>query len=137
MRGGKGDDAIFGGDGNDTLYGESGKDWLAGNAGGDFLYGGDGKDVLDGGTEVDYLFGGDGDDILYGGRDRVTDQLQGDDGKDSFVTAHDAVFSDTPMYIEFTNGPTNDRNVDKVESRIADDLILGNILAAEEYGKLK
>lgn len=57
MRGGKGQDVLFGNAGNDKLYGEDG---------GDQLVGGDGDDYLDGGVGYfsDFLSGGQGKDTF-------------------------------------------------------------------------
>ncbi|OZA23872.1 MAG: hypothetical protein B7X93_11800, partial [Hydrogenophilales bacterium 17-61-9] len=59
-------DTLRGGDGNDVLYGYSGDDILEGGAGQDALYGGDGNDILSAGLDGGYLDGGAGDDLyLY------------------------------------------------------------------------
>lgn len=58
---------LKGGSGNDLLFGWAGPSKLDGGAGHDLLFGGDGDDVLDGGDGDDYLFGGLGSDTLTGG----------------------------------------------------------------------
>ncbi len=63
---------IKGGSGNDWLYGADKKDWIYGNEGDDLLDGGDDHDRLDGGGGDDKLKGGDGHDRLYGGADDDT-----------------------------------------------------------------
>ena len=71
---------IKGGSGNDWLYGADKKDWIYGNEGDDLLDGGDDHDRLDGGGGDDTLKGGDGHDRLYGGGG--DDTLEGGDGHD-------------------------------------------------------
>ena len=74
IRGGGGDDGIFGsafddaitgGGGNDRLYGGDGDDQLDGGDGSDSLNGGAGRDTLRGGAGADVLDGGDGIDTIY------------------------------------------------------------------------
>ncbi|MES2339452.1 MAG: calcium-binding protein [Pseudomonadota bacterium] len=90
IRGGLGNDTLFGaggidrllgGDGDDTLDGEGDGDILDGGAGTDTLYGRAGTDVLDGGIGDDILWGGDDADRLHGSAGQ--DVLHGDDGDDS------------------------------------------------------
>jgi len=77
VRGGTGNDSIFGNasanwlegaDGNDSLVGGLGDDTLIGGAGSDWLVAGDGNDRLIGGEGVDVLFGGTGADTFDLGR---------------------------------------------------------------------
>ncbi len=49
LRGGAGDDLLFGQEGNDQLFGDAGDDDLIGGLGSDKLYGGGGDDILLGG----------------------------------------------------------------------------------------
>jgi serralysin len=85
IRGGPGDDTLYGGlarigsyidagDGWDTVYagvgddyvlGGNGNDRLYGQAGNDKLYGGRDDDMLDGGTGADTMVGGSGNDRYY------------------------------------------------------------------------
>jgi Ca2+-binding RTX toxin-like protein len=67
------DDTLRGGLGNDTLYGLGGADNLEGGAGSDTLYGGEGDDGLTGDADSerlnaggDILVGGAGDDFMAG-----------------------------------------------------------------------
>lgn len=73
---------IRGGDGNDILWGNAGHNIMFGDDGNDKIYGGSDNDVLIGGTGNDTMLGGGGDDIFcYGssfdwGSDTIT-QLAG------------------------------------------------------------
>jgi len=80
LRGGQGDDTMFGGGGDDTLHGGSDDDVLSGDADNDRVFGGDGSDIVDGGSGHDRLFGGDGNDKMDGGSGR--DLLKGGSGND-------------------------------------------------------
>lgn len=109
IRGGLGDDSIWGKGGNDRIEGDDGIDALMGGDGddivtdlfgdGDRLQGEAGNDVLNPGPGVaDLTFGGSGKDYMLGGQDRVTahgglgddfligstgpDVLYGDEGND-------------------------------------------------------
>ena len=67
IRGGGGDDRIYGGPGggNDTLHGDAGNDRIYGGRGDDELYGGAGNDHLWGNSGTDILEGGPGNDTYY------------------------------------------------------------------------
>jgi type VI protein secretion system component Hcp len=80
LRGGAGNDSLFGGTAADTLVGGDGGDGLNGNAGPDTLLGGRGNDTLDGGAGDDLLDGGDDDDVLTG--NLGADQIFGGNGND-------------------------------------------------------
>ena len=67
LRGGSGDDVLFGSFNDDQLYGGSGRDMLCGLSGRDVFYAGDGA--------PDRVFGGDGADTLYA--DRVEEIVLG------------------------------------------------------------
>jgi Ca2+-binding RTX toxin-like protein len=58
---------VRGGSGNDTIFGDGGKNELRGNLGDDDITGGDGDDTLVGGPGNDDLYGDTGDDTLEGG----------------------------------------------------------------------
>ncbi|MET0889552.1 MAG: Ig-like domain-containing protein, partial [Stenotrophomonas maltophilia] len=78
---------LRGGAGDDRLYGSRGSDWLEGGAGVDRILGGDGADIISGGTGDDRfdsgaaLFGGGGSDqYVFGfgdGRDVIFDEADG------------------------------------------------------------
>jgi len=72
VRGGPGNDRLFGGSAADKLIGGAGDDLLVGRAGGDVLHGGPGADKLIGGPGDDVLNGGPGVDALFGGPGRNT-----------------------------------------------------------------
>ena len=80
VRGGQGDDVIRGGSGNDRLFGEDGDDLIEGGAGNDWLFGEDGDDVINGNQGLDWIVGGAGHDRLNG--NAGSDVLIGNDGDD-------------------------------------------------------
>lgn len=59
------DNVLRGGMGNDRIYGLSGNDYLNGDDGNDLLVGGAGQDLLDGGSGDDQMSGNTGDDWYY------------------------------------------------------------------------
>ncbi len=67
IKGGGGDDRIYGGPGggDDMLHGDSGNDMVFGGLGNDTLMGGMGNDMLWGGPGADKSFGGPGSDMIY------------------------------------------------------------------------
>ena len=64
IKGGSGDDHLYGFDKDDQIDGNAGADYLYGGAGADRLYGGAGADHLDGGVGTNTLRGGSGDDVF-------------------------------------------------------------------------
>jgi hypothetical protein len=66
VRGGAGNDFIFGGYGNDQLYGEAGDDAIFGSVGNDLLVGGDGRDSMYGGAGNDRMIADTADAIAAG-----------------------------------------------------------------------
>lgn len=64
---GGGNDYVYGGGGEDTLNGEADNDTLSGGAGKNHLHGGDGDDRLTGSSGRDFMYGEAGRDRLYGG----------------------------------------------------------------------
>ena len=89
LRGGAGDDIMYGNAGDDVLHGGTGDDTLSGDAGNDKVFGGEGDDTISGGLGNDHLDGGAGDDVVDGGagNDYVAggtgdDTLSGGEGAD-------------------------------------------------------
>ncbi len=76
-------EGVRGGSGNDTLFGNDLANRLEGGVGSDALIGGLGDDVLVGEGGEDWLVGGDGNDRLIGGVNDV-DVLTGGAGADTF-----------------------------------------------------
>ncbi|HEY1100207.1 MAG TPA: putative Ig domain-containing protein, partial [Myxococcota bacterium] len=74
-------DNIKGGDGDDKIYGQFGNDNIEGGAGQDEIYGGEGNDSIDGDAGDDRIYGGSGNDTLRG--DDNNDRLYGEDGNDN------------------------------------------------------
>jgi len=102
LRGGGGQDTIYGGTGDDYLNGGSGSDTIYAGAGDDYITGGSANDDLNGQADEDLLFGKLGDDSLDGGSSADTleggkgdDQLTGGIGQDTFVfratSEHDTI----------------------------------------------
>ena len=59
VRGGAGDDVVWGAAGGNSLFGDAGNDWIVGNAGNDLIAGGADDDTLAGGGGSDtFAFGG-------------------------------------------------------------------------------
>ena len=119
--GGGDDDDLRGGDGDDLLFGNSGDDELRGRDGEDILDGGTGDDRLFGGRDGDVLIGGDGTDLVSGGGGADTlidgagsDVLTGGNGPDTFALTGSVV----------GDGVTIDTIVD---------FDLGDILDVSEY----
>jgi len=79
--GGQGDDTLSGGLDNDKILGGAGDDELSGGQGKDKLLGGGGDDTLSGDQGADYLHGGKGDDAMAGGEG--DDKLVGGQGSDT------------------------------------------------------
>ena len=80
LRGGPGDDEMYGAQGPDRMFGGTGNDMMFGRAGDDVLRGEGGDDFIDGGVRYDLLFGGPGEDTLRGGSQ--DDRLVGGAGND-------------------------------------------------------
>jgi len=138
VRGGEGNDGLYGGSQDDTLRGMSGNDILVGGVGKDKLYGDSGEDALFGGTGNDRLYGGadnnrlyggDGNDKLYGGAD--DDKLDGGPGNDTLKggTGRDIIFG----------GTGNDRldgglGKDEIHGGDGDDIVIGSDDRDTVYG---
>jgi Ca2+-binding RTX toxin-like protein len=83
LRGGRGNDRLYGGDDDDYVYGDDGNDWLYGGYDDDELYGGQGADELYGEAGSDRLEGGAGNDYLDGGTG--ADTMIGGAGNDVYL----------------------------------------------------
>ncbi len=86
IRGGQGDDALWGYGGNDRIEGGSGNDEIIGGPGDDILTdsfgddnikGGLGNDAINGGPGVNLLLGSHGHDFMVGGSDTPNDIFSG------------------------------------------------------------
>ena len=79
LRGGGGDDTLYGGPGggDDIMQGGYGNDRLYGGIGDDYLEGNAGNDLLRGGAGDDWLFGGAGDDTYFFAPDGGDDIIEG------------------------------------------------------------
>jgi len=95
-------EGIRGGSGNDTIFGNGANNVLEGDGGNDALVGGAGDDVLEGGAGDDWLVGGDGDDRLIGGAG--IDVLTGGAGADIFDLGANAGWD-----VAFDFNPDEDR----------------------------
>ncbi len=90
MRGGTGNDSLFGGNAGDSIYGGTGLDSIVGGTGADTIRGGKHSDIIDAGAGNDLIHGDDGDDSIQGGTgndllfgDAGNDVLQGNAGADT------------------------------------------------------
>ncbi len=81
IMGGDGDDILTDLNGDDRLQGEAGNDAISGGPGiGDLLFGGSGKDFIHGGQDHSTVFAGLGDDFIYGSSG--ADVIGGNEGDD-------------------------------------------------------
>jgi Ca2+-binding RTX toxin-like protein len=83
IKGGTGDDTIYGKFGHDILRGEDGNDNINGGIGQDKITGQAGNDVINGEKGDDIIFGGQGYDKIYGSLGN--DALDGGEGKDLLI----------------------------------------------------
>ena len=113
IRGGGGDDAVYGGPGggNDMLWGEGGHDRIFGGLGDDTMWGGGGNDLLSGGPGDDKSYGGMGSDMIYAtvaGNGEVNDSvINGDDPDpdgDGALTGNDPRATDTVSFDKVKRG---------------------------------
>jgi Ca2+-binding RTX toxin-like protein len=81
-----GDDSnLKGGSGDDDIYGYAGNDTIDGGDGNDNIYGGAGNDVIDGNLGDDKIDGGTGNDVINGNLGNDTYLFGKGDGQDSLV----------------------------------------------------
>ena len=122
IKGGAGDDRIFGGpnpadarddeDGGsgltnaDRLHGEGGNDMLFGGYGDDILWGGAGNDTLNGGAGNDKFYGGAGSDMIHAdaGDETINGWIE-NPGTDT-EAGKDPMASDTVSYAKLEEGIT-------------------------------
>ena len=120
--GGSGEDFIRGGRGDDVIYGEGDADDIAGESGADVIFGGEGNDSLsgdasyvagaehgadyiDGGAGNDQIAGEGGDDVIYGG---VGDDLILGDSVTLAVAFHGGDFIDAGDGADIVNAGAGD-----------------------------
>jgi len=129
IRGGAGNDAIYGEGGNDTLdgganddhiYGGEGNDSIEGAVGFDFLRGGNGDDTVRGGADDDAISGGKGNDLLFG--DNGFDALMGNNGND---TMHGGAQDDEMLGGEGDDVMFGDDGDDGIDGEDGDDVLSG------------
>ncbi|MEM8980244.1 MAG: DUF642 domain-containing protein [Pseudomonadota bacterium] len=120
LRGGSGNDTMFGNAGDDIIHGGTGNDWLSGDQGDDRVFGGEGTDELSGGLGSDHLDGGSGDDTISGGEGH--DKIYGGAGDDSIVggAGDDVIYAG-----EGSDQIIGGSGDDKVYAGVGDDNISG------------
>jgi Ca2+-binding RTX toxin-like protein len=124
LDGGTGNDILNGGSGVDRIYGQTGNDALAGEAGTDKLYGGSGADVLSGGIDADRLYGEAGVDYLAG--DAGADLLAGGTDKDTLRGGADA---DTFRFYGSTDCGDRIRDFELIDTLSLKKSAFGNLAA--------
>jgi serralysin len=80
VRGGNGNDKLYGDDAYQSINGDDGNDLIDAGGSGETLAGGKGNDTIYGRAGADHIFGNSGNDRLYGGRGN--DTISGGPGKD-------------------------------------------------------
>ncbi|BBD64611.1 5'-nucleotidase/2',3'-cyclic phosphodiesterase [Nostoc commune NIES-4072] len=127
-----GSDRVIGTNANETINGGAGNDYLDGKGGTDILRGGDDDDTILGGLGNDTLFGGKDNDRLigWGGGTSEIDQLNGDQGEDTYVLGN----ANSVFYASFGNGDyayiASFKNKDKIELKgVASNYSLGSASA--------
>jgi Ca2+-binding RTX toxin-like protein len=129
---------LAGGEGNDLLHADNSGSDLRGGPGDDLLYGGDEIDVLFGGGGHDQLYGGGGDDALTDGdRDATTgarapgpDTLDGGAGSDALSYEHRtrplSVRTDDNDDAGETGEHDTVRNIESISGGAGDDRLVGD-----------
>ena len=139
IKGGGGDDMIFGGpggsyddtDNEDTLMGQGGNDKIYGGKGDDSLDGGAGDDTLVGGSGADTYMGGAGNDMIYADRADTTidggDEADGMPGMDtlSFARFTDAMLEDSDGITLTLEGNTSVTNIERLIGTAETDSLTG------------
>lgn len=98
VRGGDGNDTIWGSDLTESLDGQGGDDNVYGGGGDDHCYGGAGNDNIYGGIGSDQVYGGDGDDQLFIHDDGYFDTADGGNHIQG-----DTLHADTPPDDDYQN----------------------------------
>ena len=139
LKGGYGNDYLYGAGGVDRLMGEADNDRIYAESGDDYLDGGIGNDTLDGGVGNDTMVGGAGDDLLIVDAvgDIVTEALnEGVDSVHSYVT-----FSLSGRNIENLNllggnaiNGTGNSAANVITGNTANNLLIGGAGADTIYG---
>ena len=89
---------VRGGNGNDVMYGDGGKDRLYGGNGDDQLFGGTGEDLIDGGRGNDMLSGGSGSDVFVFAGNSGADIITDFDATRDMVSLPDALVGGLPAF---------------------------------------
>jgi Ca2+-binding RTX toxin-like protein len=123
-------ESLRGGSGNDNLFGDGNANLLVGNGGSDTLHGGSGNDWLEGGPGNDNFSGDDGADLLIAGPG--ADNLHGGDGFDTATYA--ARTSTVSVTLDETandgavgEGDNVRADVERVAGGSGDDTFIGDI----------
>jgi Ca2+-binding RTX toxin-like protein len=104
LRGGDGNDKIYGQSGNDQLFGEGGDDFLSGGKGNDALYGGAGRNTINGNSGNDVIYAPGGDDTISGGSGFDTLDFSGATRGITFdVSKHTAIGFNTASFSGIEN----------------------------------
>ena len=147
IKGGGGDDKLYGGPGggDDTLRGDGGADMVFGGHGDDTLHGGAGDDMLNGGPGIDEYYGAAGSDMIYAGNEDTVidgwfhddDAPEDDDDVDNGLESTEAVSDpkavDTVSYarlkagVEKTLGAGGITNIENIIGTDEDDILTGEV----------
>ncbi|WP_423834486.1 calcium-binding protein [Streptomyces manipurensis] len=114
LKGGLGDDNLYGGGANDTLEGGEGADFLSGGAGNDLLIGSSGRDRILGGAGDDRIEGRNGSDVIDAGAG--DDVVDGGDGNDQLIAGPGN---------DFVDGGTGRDTIDTVDGVAGNDYARG------------
>ena len=87
---------VRGGPGNDLVYGGASRTYRGGQGFAKYMYGDEGDDQIWGSNRNDneYMFGGEGNDVLYGGFLNDNEYITGNDGDDIIYPASEILVTD-------------------------------------------
>ncbi|WP_162803006.1 peroxidase family protein [Ornithinimicrobium avium] len=124
IRGGQGDDSLWGYGGNDRIEGGSGDDSIQGGPGDDILTDSFGNDNIKGGHGNDAIDGGPGADLLFGqsGDDFIAKPSDNSDGATGFFGTGDDVFIGGTG----RDNPFGNEGDDWLEGGLHADLLMGD-----------